>query len=95
MGKRSLCLIGVVIVVVFLAAGGEARNVRVKRQATDERRTKKLMVDGFMVSSKKKVKDGIEKNILYEVESVSIEQNLRAFSCTIRDVPSARRPGFG
>ena len=93
MEKRSLGLIGVVIVVVFLAAGGEARNVRLKRQATDERRTKKLMVDGFMVSTKKKVRDGIEQNILYKVESVSIEQNLRAFSCTIRGDASARRPG--
>ena len=93
MEKRSLGLIGLVIVVVFLAAGGEARNVRVKRQATDERRTKKLMVDGFMVSTKKKVRDGIEQNALYEVESVSIEQNRLAFSCSIRGVPSARRPG--
>ena len=54
---RLLALIGFVIV-VFVAAEGEARNVRrVRRQdLAGERRTKKLLVDGFIVSSKKKVR---------------------------------------
>ena len=52
---RLLILIAFVIV-VFVAAEGEARNVRrVRRQDSGERRAKKLLVDGFIVSSKKKV----------------------------------------
>ena len=53
---RLLILIAFVIV-VFVAAEGEARNVRrVRRQDSGERRAKKLLVDGFIVSSKKKVR---------------------------------------
>ena len=51
------------VIITFIAAGGEARNVRVKRQASGERTAKKLIVDGFIVSSKKKVRYGFARNI--------------------------------
>ena len=51
----------IALALLTAAVGSEGRDMRAKRQSDDnstEREAKKLLVDGFIVSNKKRVREG-------------------------------------